>query len=69
MLQPSLPSGSPTGPVRLRKLRVMTEPEELTPGADDTAAFQAFYRSDHPDDVPTRGWLYRVLVGWWRDRE
>jgi hypothetical protein len=34
------------------------------PPADDTAAFQRFYRADA--EVPDHGWLYRLLVGWWR---
>jgi hypothetical protein len=45
----------------------MTAPEDRTPGPDDTAAFQRFYAAS-PDPGPGRGWLYRVLVGWWRDR-
>lgn len=47
----------------------MTEPEETTtPGTDDTAAFQAFYRDSEPEEEPSHGVLYRVFVGWWRDR-
>jgi hypothetical protein len=41
--------------------------EARTPSADDTAAFQRFYGS--PDsDGGSRGLLYRLFVGWWRDR-
>jgi hypothetical protein len=37
------------------------------PAPDDTAAFQRFYTGDAP--APTdRGLLYRLLIGWWRDR-
>jgi hypothetical protein len=46
----------------------MTEPEEQTPGPDDTAAFQRFYVEGHSDDERERGLLYRLFVGWWRDR-
>jgi hypothetical protein len=44
----------------------MTEPQERTPGPDDTAAFQRFY-IDGPS-AERRGLLYRLLIGWWRDR-
>jgi hypothetical protein len=44
------------------------EAQDRIPGPDDTAAFQAYYRA--PDiyrrPKPTR--LYRLFVGWWRDR-
>ncbi len=47
----------------------MTDPEERIPGPDDTAAFQRFYGGGgSPDPSPDRGLLYRLLVGWWRDR-
>jgi hypothetical protein len=46
----------------------MVEPQERTPGPDDTAAFQRFYGAGHSDDNQSRGVLYRFLVGWWRDR-
>lgn len=46
----------------------MTEPDERLPGPDDTAAFQRFYASGHADEETERGMLYRLLVGWWRDR-
>ncbi|MDA8047418.1 MAG: hypothetical protein M0Z30_19650 [Actinomycetota bacterium] len=45
-----------------------TEPEDVTPGPDDTAAFQRFYGSGVADDGSNRGLLYRLFVGWWRDR-
>lgn len=49
----------------------MTDPEEATAGPDDTAAFQRFYGAGAGDvagaDVE-RGLLYRLFVGWWRDR-
>ena len=47
----------------------MTDPEEHTPGPDDTAAFQRFYGTGGPgDEARDRGLLYRLFVGWWRDR-
>lgn len=46
----------------------MTEPEERIPGPDDTAAFQRFYGAGQGDDARERGILYRLFVGWWRDR-
>lgn len=46
-----------------------TEPEERTPGPDDTAAFQRFYASGPAEQKGgERNLLYRVFVGWWRDR-
>jgi hypothetical protein len=54
--------------VMLSTIVVMTEPEELTPGPDDTAAFQRFYGGDLVDVGRDRGLLYRLLVGWWRNR-
>jgi hypothetical protein len=46
------------------------------PAADDTAAFQRFYFADgersfsEPEQpVASRSLLYRVFVGWWRDRK
>lgn len=33
---------------------------------DDTAAFKRFYFQETPK-VP-KSWLYRLFVGWWRDR-
>lgn len=48
----------------------MTDPEELTPGPDDTAAFQRFYASGPAEQQrdQERGVLYRLFVGWWRDK-
>jgi hypothetical protein len=34
------------------------------PAPDDTAAFQRFYLAE-PDEA-SHGWLYKLLVGWWR---
>lgn len=45
----------------------MTDPQERAPGPDDTAAFQRFYGAD-PAEERSKGLLYRVLIGWWRDR-
>jgi hypothetical protein len=37
--------------------------------SDDTAAFQRFYAQEPMVyHEPSRSFLYRVLVGWWRDR-
>ncbi|HEX6394129.1 MAG TPA: hypothetical protein VFZ97_11855 [Acidimicrobiales bacterium] len=39
------------------------------PASDDTAAFQRFYAQEPVvEHVPSRSILYRVFVGWWRDR-
>jgi hypothetical protein len=46
----------------------MTEPEEHTPGPDDTAAFQRFYSDGRAEEAADKGLLYRLFVGWWRDR-
>ncbi|HMC41286.1 MAG TPA: hypothetical protein VKI19_16605 [Acidimicrobiales bacterium] len=46
----------------------MTEPEERRPGPDDTAAFERFYGGGSTEEVGERGLLYRLFVGWWRDR-
>jgi hypothetical protein len=46
----------------------MTEPEEHTPGPDDTAAFQRFYTDGRAEEAADKGLLYRLFVGWWRDR-
>jgi hypothetical protein len=40
--------------------------EQGTPAADDTAAFQRFYLGETPK--APRSLLYRIFVGWWRDR-
>ncbi|MGH9056837.1 MAG: hypothetical protein ACRDYY_13410 [Acidimicrobiales bacterium] len=46
----------------------MRDPEGRTPGPDDTAAFERFYAGS-PDGQPEqRGILYRIFVGWWRDK-
>ena len=46
----------------------MTQPAERTPGPDDTAAFQRFYFDGRGNDGADRGLIYRLFVGWWRDR-
>ncbi len=46
----------------------MTDPEERTQGPDDTAAFQRFYVGGQGDQSQDRGILYRLFVGWWRDK-
>jgi hypothetical protein len=46
----------------------MDEAKAGSPGSDDTAAFQRFY-AGAPDGKSQRGLLYRVLIGWWRDRD
>ncbi len=41
------------------------------PAPDDTAAFSRFYLGDpdgQRDDAPSHGPLYRLFVGWWRNR-
>lgn len=40
--------------------------EQGTSSADDTAAFLRFYLAETPEKP--RSLLYRVFVGWWRDR-
>lgn len=45
----------------------MEEPEEQTPRPDDTVAFQRFYNST-PERSTSKGLVYKLLVGWWRDR-
>jgi hypothetical protein len=47
---------------------VTNEPEGRVPGPDDTAAFQRFYAEGAADGSERRGLLYRLLIGWWRDR-
>ena len=37
------------------------------PSPDDTAAFQRFYLAPQ-QAKPKRGPLYRLFVGWWRDK-
>ncbi len=44
------------------------DPEAGTPGVDDTAAFQRFYSDGQSGRGGDHGLLYRLLIGWWRDR-
>jgi hypothetical protein len=46
----------------------MDEAQSATPNPDDTAAFQRYYAEAPGGPAPQRGMLYRVLIGWWRDR-
>jgi hypothetical protein len=46
----------------------MDEPQGGASAPDDTAAFQRFYTQTPTGQTQTRGVLYRVLIGWWRDR-
>jgi len=46
----------------------MDEAQGGTPSPDDTAAFQRFYAAAPPSQPRPRSRLYRVLIGWWRDR-
>ena len=47
-----------------------TAPDDRTPGPDDTAAFQAFYGGAAANaGRGDRSLLYRLFVGWWRDRD
>jgi hypothetical protein len=46
----------------------MDEPRARTPGPDDTAAFQRFYAGDQDPESGSHGMLYRILIGWWRDK-
>jgi hypothetical protein len=43
---------------------VMNQPDGRTPRPDDTAAFRRFYI----ERGEPRSRLYRIFVGWWRDR-
>lgn len=52
----------------LLRIAAMAEPQERTPGPDDTAAFQRFYGAGRAEDEGHRGIFYRLLIGWWRDR-
>jgi hypothetical protein len=45
----------------------MDEAQGATPSRDDTAAFQRFYAGGSGGQPP-RSFLYRILIGWWRDR-
>lgn len=49
----------------------MNDAQGGTGSPDDTAAFQRFY-ADGPgggQGPDQRGVLYRIFVGWWRDRK
>jgi hypothetical protein len=47
----------------------MDEPHGAAPSPDDTAAFQRFYaEAPAGQSPPAHGVLYRVFIGWWRDR-
>jgi len=46
-----------------------TAAEDRSPGPDDTAAFQRFYGSSEADAAAEPGLMYRLFVGWWRDRD
>jgi hypothetical protein len=47
----------------------MNQPQDRAPGHDDTAAFKAFYGEGRPEEAGPRSALYRLLIGWWRDRD
>lgn len=46
----------------------MDEVQGGSQSPDDTAAFQRFYAGSPASQSQSRGLLYRVLIGWWRDR-
>jgi hypothetical protein len=46
----------------------MTEPQSGAGSPDDTAAFQRFYSGAPTGGRQERGVLYRLFIGWWRDR-
>jgi hypothetical protein len=46
----------------------MDDRQSGIPAPDDTAAFQRFYAQEPTEPQQARGILYRVFVGWWRDR-
>lgn len=46
----------------------MEEQHEISTTGDDTAAFQRFYADKPAAERSQRGVLYRMLIGWWRDR-
>lgn len=46
----------------------MAESQERIEGPDDTAAFQRFYSSGPDPARAQRGVIYRLLIGWWRER-
>ncbi len=48
----------------------MNDPQGGTGSPDDTAAFQRFYAEGPGGQSPDEhGVLYRIFVGWWRDRK
>ncbi|MBV9662200.1 MAG: hypothetical protein JO337_13690 [Acidimicrobiales bacterium] len=46
----------------------MVDSQPRPPSPDDTAAFQRFYSAGPTPGRAERGLLYRLLIGWWRDR-
>jgi hypothetical protein len=46
----------------------MDEAQSGAPSPDDTAAFQRFYAQAPAGQSHPHGVLYRMLIGWWRDR-
>jgi hypothetical protein len=46
----------------------MDEAQGGAPRPDDTAAFQRFYSEAPASQQPPRNVLYRMFIGWWRDR-
>lgn len=61
------PRGALDATLRLSDMDEALAPR--TPAPDDTAAFQRFYAGDNPAPSPPQGLLYRLLIGWWRDRD
>jgi hypothetical protein len=47
----------------------MDEQQGRAQSPDDTAAFQRFYGDGPAEEAGKRGALYRILIGWWRDRD
>ena len=49
---------------------VPPEDSTPTPSADDTAAFQRYYLAGDAASPParSRSLLYRLLIGWWKER-
>ena len=45
----------------------MEQAQGRAPRPDDTAAFQRFYAERPGEEAGSRGILYRLLIGWWRD--
>ncbi len=54
-----------SGPLALRG---MARADATSDQPDDTAAFKAYYSAEPDPGDEQRGVLYRLLVGWWRDR-